>query len=93
MIRMACQQRGIPKTTDIPCYDDPEAEQGVYDTLKILLPPRDLLSRHPSIENYIRKQGGTEQTRLRAAQREIEETWKPNPTLFVSLNCATETTL
>lgn len=90
MLRIAAQQRGIQKTMDIPCYDDPEAEQGVYDTLKILLPPRDLLSRHPCIEKYIKKQGGTEETRLRDAQREIEENWKPNPTLFVRAFSASE---
>ncbi|KAF6758074.1 hypothetical protein DFP72DRAFT_889855 [Ephemerocybe angulata] len=81
-LRGAAAQRGVREKYDIPCYDDPDAEQNVYDTLKVLLPPSAFLDRHPNLEKYIRKQGGTEESRRKAAQKEIEETWKPNPTMF-----------
>lgn len=57
----------------------------VYETLKIVLPSRSLFDRHPVFESYIRQEvlGWNGADEVEGCSVDIEENWKPNPTLFV----------
>ncbi|KDR74060.1 hypothetical protein GALMADRAFT_269552 [Galerina marginata CBS 339.88] len=63
-------------------YSDPDAELAIYKRVKVLLPPKSLLSRHPALSNLVNSYKGASDALYAAASREVEQTWVPNPTLF-----------
>lgn len=72
----------VKKDPDFPLYNNCDAEEALFEEVRIMLPPKRLLSRHPALEKYV-KSGGT--TGKAAMKDEVIKSWKPNPSLFVSL--------
>ncbi|KAH6899382.1 hypothetical protein BKA70DRAFT_1314259 [Coprinopsis sp. MPI-PUGE-AT-0042] len=62
-------------------FDDPEFEKKIYKRLRILLPPKELLDRHPMIKQLILDPQVTEKA-LRLAKEEVLAEWVPNLMLF-----------
>ncbi|KAF8962201.1 hypothetical protein BDZ97DRAFT_1130396 [Flammula alnicola] len=75
--------KGLAEDT-LDAYDDPEAEGIIYDKTKILLPPKALVSRHPALAKLATATpfNAAPRSAYKAAAKEIEDTWKVNPTLF-----------
>ncbi|KAF9480633.1 hypothetical protein BDN70DRAFT_600662 [Pholiota conissans] len=71
-----------PKGRVVDAYVDEMAEPDIYDRLKILLPPKSLLSRNPVLAQLSKSSTGASDRIFAATMREIEELWHPNPTLF-----------
>ncbi|KDR74925.1 hypothetical protein GALMADRAFT_269119 [Galerina marginata CBS 339.88] len=63
-------------------FDDPNMEHAVYDAVKILLPPKPLLSRHPALCRLVDSNKNFTPAARAAASQEIERSWHPNPTFF-----------
>ncbi|KAF9558523.1 hypothetical protein CPC08DRAFT_763920 [Agrocybe pediades] len=75
-----------PSTSAVDPYTDPEGERGIYDRAHIVLPPQTLLARHPALHKLIRAFPKPSQSLYDAAEKEVQATWQPNPTLFDSKN-------
>lgn len=67
-------------------YGDPEAEKTIYKRTWALIPPRSLLPRHPALAKLAKRYMSASDSMYAAAKREVEETWKVNPTIFVRQN-------
>ena len=80
--RMSSQCIRVPAGMSGP-YADPDAEYKIFRRLKVLLPPKPLLPRHPAFSKLINSSPGASDALYAEARREIEQTWAPNPTLFV----------
>jgi hypothetical protein len=65
-------------------FDDPEFEIKIFKRLRILLPAKELLDRHPMIKKLVLDPQVTDKT-LRLAEKEVLAEWVPNFMLFVSL--------
>lgn len=76
--------RGFPKTVPNQ-FSDQEicVDDAVYDCLKIFLPPKPLLDRHPALARFANSYATDAHITVSDANREVRETWKPNPSLFV----------
>lgn len=66
-------------------YADPDAESSLFRKIHVVLPPRTLLARHPALGKLVRTYQNAPETTYSAVEREIEDTWDPNPTFFVCL--------
>lgn len=64
-------------------YGDSEAEKTIYERTWALIPPRPLLPRHPALAKLVKEYVCASDDLYAEAKREVEETWKVNPTLFV----------
>ncbi|KAF9480632.1 hypothetical protein BDN70DRAFT_877325 [Pholiota conissans] len=71
-----------PKGRVVDAYIDDMAESDIYDRLRILLPPKSLLSRSPALAQLSKSSTGASDRVFTATTHEIEELWHPNPTLF-----------
>ncbi|PPR04334.1 hypothetical protein CVT24_013372, partial [Panaeolus cyanescens] len=76
---------GLTKDPLLPLYNDFDAEDALFQKARILLPPKDLLNRHPALERYVQSGGGKG---LGALKKEILRDWKPNATLFDNYSSA-----
>jgi hypothetical protein len=63
-------------------YKSPEAERVVYEAIRALFPPREMLHHHYALDRAIRRPNDREE--LSKARAEILKTWDPNPTILVS---------
>lgn len=70
------------KDPKLPLYNDWDAEDSLFQRTRVLLPPKQLLSRHPALEKHVRSNG---QQREQEVIEEVFKDWKPNPTIFVSV--------
>ncbi|PPR04335.1 hypothetical protein CVT24_013373 [Panaeolus cyanescens] len=70
---------GTAKDTTHPLYNNFDGEDALFQTARILLPPKEFLKRHPALEAYV-KSGGAKGEK--ALKEEVIKEWKPNPTLF-----------
>jgi hypothetical protein len=77
------QLTGSSSSSD--AYADPNAESSLLRKIHVVLPPRTLLARHPALGNLVRTYQNAPETTYSALEREIEDTWDPNPTFFVCL--------
>lgn len=66
-------------------YNDPDVEMNIYKRTKILLPPKSLLSRHPALDELVKSYRSASNAKFEAVLSEVNNTWHPNPTLFVSV--------
>jgi len=64
-------------------YEDAYGEADVYDRAKILLPPKVLLPRHPALATVVKAYNEVSPIAWAALAKEVEESWQPNPTIFV----------
>lgn len=71
----------VDKDSQLPLYNNFDGENTLFQNARILLPPKQFLSRHPALENYVKAGGRKGKVALR---EEVIREWKPNPTLFVS---------
>ncbi|KDR74058.1 hypothetical protein GALMADRAFT_599483 [Galerina marginata CBS 339.88] len=70
-------------------YWNPHAEPVIYDFLKVVLPPRQLLQRHPALAQLASSYRRADPKTAKAATHEVWRTWKPNPTLFDPISIET----
>ncbi|KAF8970597.1 hypothetical protein BDZ97DRAFT_1914492 [Flammula alnicola] len=71
-----------PRSGPLDAYNDPDAEAALFKRVRVLLPPKPFLSRHPALAQLVKSYKSAPDSLYAAAMWEIEETWKPNPTLF-----------
>lgn len=64
-------------------YDDPVGERTIFKQTVALVPPKPLLSRHPALAKLVKSYISASDSMYAAVRKEIEQTWKPNPTIFV----------
>lgn len=69
------------KDPQLPLYNDSNSEDRLFQRSRVLLPPKQLLSRHPALEKHVRSNG---QQGEREVIEEVVKDWRPNPTVFVS---------
>ncbi|KAF9040853.1 hypothetical protein BJ165DRAFT_1406859 [Panaeolus papilionaceus] len=67
------------KDPKLPLYNDWDAEDSLFQRTRVLLPPKQLLSRHPALEKHVRSNG---QQGEQEVIEEVFKDWKPNPTIF-----------
>jgi len=68
------------KDARFPLYNNHVGEEKLYQEARIVLPPKELLSRLPKLEVYVKAEGKAGKGGL---LDEIKEKWVPNATLFV----------
>ncbi|KAJ3509541.1 hypothetical protein NLJ89_g5174 [Agrocybe chaxingu] len=59
-----------------------QGEADIYDRTKVLLPPKPFLPRHPAFRRLVDAYGNVPASTWKSLNREVEQTWKPNPTVF-----------
>jgi hypothetical protein len=79
------QLTGSSSSNSSDAYTNPDAESSLFDKIHVVLPPRTLLARHPALGKLVRTYQNAPETTYSAVEREIQETWDPNPTFFVCL--------
>lgn len=79
------QLTGSSSSSSSDAYANPDAESSLFNKIHVVLPPRTLLVRHPALGKLVRTYQNAPETTYSAVEREIQETWDPNPTFFVCL--------
>jgi len=79
------QLTGSSSSSSSDAYANPDAESSLFNKIHVVLPPRTLLARHPALGKLVRTYQNAPETTYSAVEREIQETWDPNPTFFVCL--------
>ena len=82
------QSTGSSSSSSSDAYTNPDGESSLLTKIHVVLPPRTLLARHPALGKLVRTYQNAPETTYSAVEREIQDTWDPNPTFFVCLPLA-----